>query len=306
MHNKIHSVIFLLFRIKNADTETGWNVRILRPVWIISAEIRYLLSEQKKFQNKSKNIDKVYQSVFFRCIMLLSYRVAFLCNVFSKFIIHQKALCDIFLWKSCKVVFKKRSWKKSWPRRMTHCCRTFWNRKTKYTWSRKSQTWKRSSTMTFTIWRKMTATRWFTAETGRRNGCARQSVKFMRNWPQKNSSDSVKASLSTCAMWCPCRIIEFCFAMARPLLSAQASSPRSGSRLRRIGGGGDDGKRNSGAEYHWFFSWNGTWYLDFFAGISKTKGGGVGMEIDFRLGAAAWAVVVYYIFKFFQAIECSG
>lgn len=29
----------------------------------------------KKFQNKSKNIDEVYQSVF------LSYRVTFLCNV---------------------------------------------------------------------------------------------------------------------------------------------------------------------------------------------------------------------------------
>lgn len=97
MHNKIHSVISPLFRIKNADTETGWNVQILRSVWIISAEIRYLLSEQKKFQNKSKNIDEVYQSVFFRCIMFLSYRVTFLCNVFSKFIIHQKALCDIFL-----------------------------------------------------------------------------------------------------------------------------------------------------------------------------------------------------------------
>ena len=97
MHNKIHSVISLLFWIKNADTEIGWNVRILRSVWIISAEIRYLLSEQKKFQNKSKNIDEVYQSVFFRCIMLLLYRVTFLCNVFSKFIIHQKALCDIFL-----------------------------------------------------------------------------------------------------------------------------------------------------------------------------------------------------------------
>ena len=52
-----------------------WNVRILRSLWIISAEIRYLLSEQKKFQNKSKNIDEVYQSVF------LSYRVTFLCNV---------------------------------------------------------------------------------------------------------------------------------------------------------------------------------------------------------------------------------
>ena len=84
MHNKIHSVISPLFRIKNADTETGWNVQILRPVWIISAEIRYLLSGQKKFQNKSKNIDEVYQSVFFRCIMFLSYRVTFLCNVLGQ------------------------------------------------------------------------------------------------------------------------------------------------------------------------------------------------------------------------------
>ena len=41
----------------------------------------WLLLEQKKFQNKSKNIDEVYQSVFFRCIMFLSYRVTFLCNV---------------------------------------------------------------------------------------------------------------------------------------------------------------------------------------------------------------------------------
>ena len=81
MHNKIHSVISPLFRIKNTDTETGWNVRILRSIWIISAEIRYLLSGQKKFQNKSKNIDEVYQSVFFRCIIFLSYRVTFLCNV---------------------------------------------------------------------------------------------------------------------------------------------------------------------------------------------------------------------------------
>ena len=84
MHNKIHSVISPLFRIKNADIETGWNVRILRSIWIISAEIRYLLSEQKKFQNKSKNIDEVYQSVFFRCIMFLSYRVTFLCNVLGQ------------------------------------------------------------------------------------------------------------------------------------------------------------------------------------------------------------------------------
>ena len=47
LHNKIHSVISPLFRIKNTDTETGWNVRILRSIWIISAEIRYLLLEQK-------------------------------------------------------------------------------------------------------------------------------------------------------------------------------------------------------------------------------------------------------------------
>lgn len=97
MYNKIHSVIFLLFQIKNADTEIGWNVRFPMSVWIVSAETGYLLSEQKKFQNKSKNIYEVYQSVFFRCIMILSYRVAFLCNVFRKLIIHQKVLYDIFL-----------------------------------------------------------------------------------------------------------------------------------------------------------------------------------------------------------------
>ena len=97
MHNKMQSMIFLLFRIKNAHTETGWNAPIPMPEWIVSAETEYLLSEQKKFQNKSKNIYEVYQSEFFRCIMLLSYRVAFLCNVFRKLIIHQKVLYDIFL-----------------------------------------------------------------------------------------------------------------------------------------------------------------------------------------------------------------
>ncbi len=115
-------MIFSLFRIKNADTETGWNVRIPKSVWIVSAEIRYLLLEQKKFQNKSKNIDEVYQSVFFRllwssvtktldhnnhnsCIMFLSYRITFFHNVLGKLIIHQKVLYDIFYFrKSCKVV----------------------------------------------------------------------------------------------------------------------------------------------------------------------------------------------------------
>ena len=74
----------------------GYNTR---SVWIISAEIRYLLSEQKKFQNKSKNIDEVYQSVFFRCIMFLSYRVTFLCNSCRKLIIHQKVPVRYFLFK---------------------------------------------------------------------------------------------------------------------------------------------------------------------------------------------------------------
>ncbi|WP_330415357.1 Tex-like N-terminal domain-containing protein [Blautia sp. OF03-13] len=45
----------------------------------------YLLTlEQKKFQNKSKNIDEVYQSESFRCIMSLSYRVTFLWNVLEQ------------------------------------------------------------------------------------------------------------------------------------------------------------------------------------------------------------------------------
>ena len=45
----------------------------------------YLLTlEQKKFQNKSKNICEVYQSESFRCIMSLSYRVTFLWNVLEQ------------------------------------------------------------------------------------------------------------------------------------------------------------------------------------------------------------------------------
>ena len=44
----------------------------------------------------------VYQLVSFRCIMSLSYRVTFLCNVVCKLIIHQKALYDIFYEKVVK------------------------------------------------------------------------------------------------------------------------------------------------------------------------------------------------------------
>lgn len=46
-----------------------------------------------------KSIYEVYQLMSFRCIMSLSYRVTFLCNVLCKFIIHQKALYDFFLMK---------------------------------------------------------------------------------------------------------------------------------------------------------------------------------------------------------------
>ena len=110
MHNKIHSMIFLLSLIKNADTENGWNERIPESVWIVWAETRYLLSEQKKFQNKLKNIDEVYQLVFFHCIMFLSYRVAFLCNVLVKLIIYQKVLYDIFYEKVVKWCFGTVAW----------------------------------------------------------------------------------------------------------------------------------------------------------------------------------------------------
>ena len=99
MHNKIHSVISPLFRIKNVHTETGWNAPIPMPVWIVTAETEYLLSEQKKFQNKSKNICEVYQSVFFRCIMSLSYRVTFLCNVLEQTHYTSESLCTIFFYE---------------------------------------------------------------------------------------------------------------------------------------------------------------------------------------------------------------
>ena len=59
----------------------------------------------EKFQNMLKNIYEIYQLMSFRCIMSLSYRVTFLCNVLDKLIIHQKALYDFFFMKkSCKVV----------------------------------------------------------------------------------------------------------------------------------------------------------------------------------------------------------
>ena len=72
------------------------------PVWKVPAKTGYRPLVQKRFQNKQKNTGKAYQSVFFRCIMLLSYRVTFLCNVLDKLIIHQKALYDIFYEKVVK------------------------------------------------------------------------------------------------------------------------------------------------------------------------------------------------------------
>ena len=59
-----------------------------------------LLDAAKKLQflqNMLKNIYEIYQLMYFRCILSLSYRVTFLCNVLDKFIIHKKALYDYFL-----------------------------------------------------------------------------------------------------------------------------------------------------------------------------------------------------------------
>lgn len=49
-----------------------------------------------------KNIYEVNQLMYFRCIMSLSYRVTFHCNIFRKLIIHQKVLYDYFYEKVVK------------------------------------------------------------------------------------------------------------------------------------------------------------------------------------------------------------
>ena len=75
-------------------------------VLTISVEKENPLQVQKKFQNKSKNIGEVYQSEFFRCIMFLSYRITFLCNVFLSNSLYIRKFCTIFFYeKSCKVVY---------------------------------------------------------------------------------------------------------------------------------------------------------------------------------------------------------
>ena len=66
---------------------TDSNVSYETPVYnFINKRVKtkYLLLEQKKFQNKSKNICEVYQSESFRCIMSFSYRVTFFCNVLEQ------------------------------------------------------------------------------------------------------------------------------------------------------------------------------------------------------------------------------
>ena len=54
--------------------------------------------------NKSKNIDEVYPSEFFHCIIFYHTESLFFVMFCGKFIIHQKVRYDIFLQKSCKVV----------------------------------------------------------------------------------------------------------------------------------------------------------------------------------------------------------
>ena len=74
----------------------------------VPVKIMFLPKEQKKFQNMLKNIYEVYQLMSFRCIMSLSYRVTFLCNVLLQ--IHytsESPVRFLFYEKSCKVVLKE-------------------------------------------------------------------------------------------------------------------------------------------------------------------------------------------------------
>ena len=64
--------------------------------------ITYLRWSRKSFKINQKILMKSTNQCFFRCIMFLSYRVTFLCNVVGKLIIHQKALYDIFYEKVVK------------------------------------------------------------------------------------------------------------------------------------------------------------------------------------------------------------
>ena len=86
-------------RQKSADIKIEWNVQIPMLVLIKRVKTKYLLLEQKKFQNKSKNICEVYQAQSFRCIMSLSYRVTFLCNVLEQTHYTSEKPCTIFFYE---------------------------------------------------------------------------------------------------------------------------------------------------------------------------------------------------------------
>ena len=69
----------------------------------------FLSLAQKKFQNKHKNIDKVYQLDFFRCIISLTYRTPLSLEFVCKLIIQQGGLYVIFYLKVvnwCVVLYK--------------------------------------------------------------------------------------------------------------------------------------------------------------------------------------------------------
>ena len=117
MHSKKHSEIFRLFQTKNADTGTVWNEQILMPVLTVWIKTGYQLLEQKKFQNKSKNIDEVYQSEFFRCIMFLLYRVTFFRNICANSLYIRKSCTIFFYEKSCKLAVQNIS-----PEMLKHQC----------------------------------------------------------------------------------------------------------------------------------------------------------------------------------------
>lgn len=102
----MHSAIFLQCQIKNACTKNGWNGQIPLPAWIKPAGIKILLQAGDRFQNNYENIDKVYQSGSFYCIINLTYGITFLCNVFQQ--VHYTTKYPVrysFLQKTCKVVY---------------------------------------------------------------------------------------------------------------------------------------------------------------------------------------------------------
>ena len=87
----------------------GWNPQIAIPVWKAPIKTMFQWLMQKKFQNKQKNSDKVYQLNSFGCIINLTYRTPLSYGLFRKLIIQQR--CSIrYFYSVC-------------PAKLDHTCR---------------------------------------------------------------------------------------------------------------------------------------------------------------------------------------